>query len=71
MIMYQIELDLDNDYFSWLQKPIEGPTGPKQDLRSFQLILEYVKALPVSFVLFFINIMSNVKLLLVTYPSFV
>lgn len=28
------------------QKPIEGPTGPKQDLRSFQLILEYVKALP-------------------------
>ncbi|KAL2477467.1 high chlorophyll fluorescence phenotype [Forsythia ovata] len=28
------------------QKPIEGPTGMKQDLRSFQLILEYVKALP-------------------------
>ncbi|KAI3445743.1 hypothetical protein Pfo_002408 [Paulownia fortunei] len=28
------------------QKPIEGPVGGKQDLRSFQLILEYVKALP-------------------------
>ncbi|KAL2460422.1 high chlorophyll fluorescence phenotype [Abeliophyllum distichum] len=28
------------------QKPIEGPTVMKQDLRSFQLILEYVKALP-------------------------
>ncbi|KAL2476889.1 high chlorophyll fluorescence phenotype [Forsythia ovata] len=28
------------------QKPVEGPIGMKQDLRSFQLILEYVKALP-------------------------
>ncbi|XP_051137962.1 protein HIGH CHLOROPHYLL FLUORESCENCE PHENOTYPE 173, chloroplastic [Andrographis paniculata] len=28
------------------QKPTEGLVGPKQDLRSFQLILEYIKALP-------------------------
>ncbi|KAL6966189.1 hypothetical protein U1Q18_031968 [Sarracenia purpurea var. burkii] len=28
------------------QKPIEGPAGMKQDLRSFQLIMEYIKALP-------------------------
>uniref|UniRef100_A0A2P2KT36 NAD(P)-binding domain-containing protein n=1 Tax=Rhizophora mucronata TaxID=61149 RepID=A0A2P2KT36_RHIMU len=30
------------------QRPIEGPVGAKQDLRSFKLILEYIKALPVS-----------------------
>ncbi|KAM4102298.1 hypothetical protein ACB094_05G213700 [Castanea mollissima] len=28
------------------QRPNEGPTGPKQDLRSFELIFEYIKALP-------------------------
>ncbi|KAH6833274.1 high chlorophyll fluorescence phenotype 173 [Perilla frutescens var. hirtella] len=28
------------------QKPAEGPVGGKQDLRSFQLIFEYIKALP-------------------------
>ncbi|KAJ8538505.1 hypothetical protein K7X08_027726 [Anisodus acutangulus] len=28
------------------QRPTEGPTGPNQDLRSFQLIMEYIKALP-------------------------
>lgn len=28
------------------QRPIEGPTGVNQDLRSFQLIMEYIKALP-------------------------
>ncbi|XP_010539594.1 PREDICTED: uncharacterized protein LOC104813622 [Tarenaya hassleriana] len=28
------------------QRPIEGPAGAKQDLRSFSLFLEYVKALP-------------------------
>ncbi|CAI9097128.1 OLC1v1033469C1 [Oldenlandia corymbosa var. corymbosa] len=28
------------------QRPIEGPAGVKQDLRSFKLIMEYVKALP-------------------------
>ncbi|XP_028123259.1 uncharacterized protein LOC114320304 [Camellia sinensis] len=28
------------------QKPIEGPAGTKQDLRSFKLIMEYIKALP-------------------------
>ncbi|KAJ8533589.1 hypothetical protein K7X08_006913 [Anisodus acutangulus] len=28
------------------QRPTEGPTGMNQDLRSFQLIMEYIKALP-------------------------
>ncbi|XAR49772.1 hypothetical protein NMG60_11003905 [Bertholletia excelsa] len=28
------------------QRPIEGPAGTKQDLRSFKLIMEYIKALP-------------------------
>ncbi|XP_059304208.1 protein HIGH CHLOROPHYLL FLUORESCENCE PHENOTYPE 173, chloroplastic [Lycium ferocissimum] len=28
------------------QRPTEGPSGPNQDLRSFQLIMEYIKALP-------------------------
>ncbi|XP_011087899.1 uncharacterized protein LOC105169238 [Sesamum indicum] len=28
------------------QRPVEGPVAVKQDLRSFQLILEYIKALP-------------------------
>ncbi|KAI9196503.1 hypothetical protein LWI28_024458 [Acer negundo] len=28
------------------QKPVEGLSGMKQDLRSFKLILEYIKALP-------------------------
>ncbi|XP_058068641.1 protein HIGH CHLOROPHYLL FLUORESCENCE PHENOTYPE 173, chloroplastic isoform X2 [Magnolia sinica] len=28
------------------QRPIEGPTGMTQDLRSFKLIMEYIKALP-------------------------
>ncbi|XP_057804008.1 protein HIGH CHLOROPHYLL FLUORESCENCE PHENOTYPE 173, chloroplastic-like [Salvia miltiorrhiza] len=28
------------------QRTLEGPVGGKQDLRSFQLILEYIKALP-------------------------
>ncbi|KAJ9139543.1 hypothetical protein P3X46_030271 [Hevea brasiliensis] len=28
------------------QRPVEGPAGTKQDLRSFKLILEYIKALP-------------------------
>ncbi|KAB1213033.1 hypothetical protein CJ030_MR5G013087 [Morella rubra] len=28
------------------QRPVEGPTRTNQDLRSFQLILEYIKALP-------------------------
>lgn len=28
------------------QRPVEGPTGINQDLRSFKLILEYIKALP-------------------------
>ncbi|KAG6767764.1 hypothetical protein POTOM_026650 [Populus tomentosa] len=28
------------------QRPVEGPAGVKQDLRSFKLILEYIKALP-------------------------
>ncbi|TMW99775.1 hypothetical protein EJD97_001975 [Solanum chilense] len=28
------------------QRPIEGTTGTNQDLRSFQLIMEYIKALP-------------------------
>ncbi|KAL3737004.1 hypothetical protein ACJRO7_025865 [Eucalyptus globulus] len=28
------------------QRPIEGPSGATQDLRSFKLILEYIKALP-------------------------
>lgn len=31
-----------------LQRPTETPQGPKQDLRSFKLIMEYIKALPVS-----------------------
>lgn len=34
-----------------LQRPVEGPSGAKQDLRSFKLILEYIKALPVSFLM--------------------
>lgn len=36
-----------------LQRPIEGPSGTMQDLRSFKLILEYIKALPVSSFLMF------------------
>ncbi|XP_031254704.1 protein HIGH CHLOROPHYLL FLUORESCENCE PHENOTYPE 173, chloroplastic [Pistacia vera] len=28
------------------QKPVEGPSGARQDLRTFKLILEYIKALP-------------------------
>ncbi|KAI5563567.1 hypothetical protein BDE02_14G000200 [Populus trichocarpa] len=28
------------------QRPVEAPAGAKQDLRSFKLILEYIKALP-------------------------
>lgn len=28
------------------QRPIDGPTGTQQDLRSFKLIMEYIKALP-------------------------
>ncbi|KAK9097838.1 hypothetical protein Syun_024883 [Stephania yunnanensis] len=28
------------------QRPVEGPTGSTQDLRSFKMILEYIKALP-------------------------
>ena len=28
------------------QRPVEGPSGANQDLRSFKLILEYIKALP-------------------------
>ncbi|KAL9247203.1 hypothetical protein vseg_020659 [Gypsophila vaccaria] len=28
------------------QRPVEGPNGVKQDPRSFELILEYIKALP-------------------------
>lgn len=28
------------------QRPVEGPSGAKQDLRSFKLILEYIKVLP-------------------------
>ncbi|KAK1289318.1 Uncharacterized protein QJS10_CPB18g00005 [Acorus calamus] len=32
--------------FNLEQRPIEGPGGTKQDLRSFKLILEYIKALP-------------------------
>ncbi|KNA10680.1 hypothetical protein SOVF_142040 [Spinacia oleracea] len=28
------------------QRPVEGPNGMKQDPRSFELILEYIKALP-------------------------
>ncbi|GMY38342.1 protein HIGH CHLOROPHYLL FLUORESCENCE PHENOTYPE 173, chloroplastic isoform X1 [Fagus crenata] len=28
------------------QRPVEAPTGTKQDLRSFKLIFEYIKALP-------------------------
>ncbi|XP_016476678.1 protein HIGH CHLOROPHYLL FLUORESCENCE PHENOTYPE 173, chloroplastic [Nicotiana tabacum] len=28
------------------QRPIDGPSGVNQDLRSFQLIMEYIKALP-------------------------
>ncbi|OVA19345.1 NADH:ubiquinone oxidoreductase intermediate-associated protein 30 [Macleaya cordata] len=28
------------------QRPVEGPAGSKQDLRSFKLIIEYIKALP-------------------------
>lgn len=28
------------------QRPVDGSAGPKQDLRSFKLILEYIKALP-------------------------
>ncbi|KVI05803.1 Galactose-binding domain-like protein [Cynara cardunculus var. scolymus] len=28
------------------QRPAEGPVGTNQDLRSFQMILEYIKALP-------------------------
>ena len=31
-----------------LQRPVDGPTGIQQDLRSFKLIFEYIKALPVS-----------------------
>ncbi|KAH9702043.1 protein HIGH CHLOROPHYLL FLUORESCENCE PHENOTYPE 173 [Citrus sinensis] len=31
------------------QRPVEGPSGAKQDLRSFKLILEYIKALPTIF----------------------
>lgn len=31
-----------------LQRPVDGPTGTQQDLRSFKLIMEYIKALPVS-----------------------
>lgn len=35
-------------YLLVVQRPIEGPSGANQDLRSFKLILEYIKALPVS-----------------------
>ncbi|XP_052181736.1 protein HIGH CHLOROPHYLL FLUORESCENCE PHENOTYPE 173, chloroplastic isoform X1 [Diospyros lotus] len=28
------------------QRPIEGPSGSKQDLRSFKFVVEYIKALP-------------------------
>lgn len=34
--------------FYLLQRPSEGATGTMQDLRSFKLIMEYIKALPVS-----------------------
>lgn len=37
-----------------LQRPVEGPAGMKQDLRNFQLIMEYIKALPVSLYRLFI-----------------
>lgn len=30
------------------QRSIDGPAGNQQDLRSFKLIMEYIKALPVS-----------------------
>lgn len=40
-----------------MQRPAEGPSGTKQDLRSFKLILEYIKALPVRpFYFLFFNI---------------
>ena len=37
--------------WSFLQRPVEGPAAgvKQQDLRSFKLILEYIKALPVSY----------------------
>ncbi|RVW59309.1 hypothetical protein CK203_101689 [Vitis vinifera] len=36
-----------------LQRPIDGPTGTQQDLRSFKLIMEYIKALPVNALIYF------------------
>lgn len=35
------------------QRPIDGPTGTQQDLRSFKLIMEYIKALPVIALIYF------------------
>lgn len=35
------------------QRPIDGPTGTQQDLRSFKLIMEYIKALPVNALIYF------------------
>lgn len=43
-----IPLCLLSDSLNLLQKPVEGPAGAKQDPRSFKLIFEYIKALPVS-----------------------
>ncbi|KAE7997532.1 hypothetical protein FH972_002159 [Carpinus fangiana] len=40
------------------QRPIEGPTGMKQDPRSFKLIFEYIKATPVGAFMCF-DIMSH------------
>lgn len=35
-------------FFNLFQRPVDGVAGAQQDLRSFSLVFEYIKALPVS-----------------------
>jgi len=45
-------------YSFLFQRPVEGNATMKQDLRSFKLILEYIKALPVSTSMHFLLIVA-------------
>lgn len=42
------------------QRVTDGTMGGNQDLRSFQLILEYIKALPVSCLIMIVLILQSV-----------
>lgn len=35
-------------FLNLFQRPVDGVAGAQQDLRSFSLVFEYIKALPVS-----------------------